>query len=77
MYSSTSGSNAAANISAGQFYTWEKKAKQGTLQALRHNHRGDKKDAALSQAEMELTRFRKVVAALSAENLELRKGRWP
>ena len=64
-------------ISAGQFYAWEKKAQQGALAALRRTRRGDSKDAALSQAEMELTRLRKVVAELSAENLELKKGRWP
>lgn len=64
-------------ISAGQFYAWEKKAKQGALEGLRHTRRGNKKDTALNQAEMELTRLRKVVAELSAENLELKKGRWP
>lgn len=64
-------------IGTGQFYTWEKKARQGALEALRANRRKGKQDAALSQMQVELDRMRKVVAELSAENLELKKGRWP
>jgi len=64
-------------IGTGQFYAWEKKAHQGALEALRGQRRGRKQEAALSQMQTELNRMRKVVAELSAENLELKKGRWP
>jgi transposase len=62
-------------IATGQFYTWEKKARQGALEGLRA--RKQKQSGRESQLKEEITRLRAVAAELSAENLELKKGRWP
>jgi len=64
-------------VATGQFYTWEKQARQGALQALRNRKRGRKKNDPTAQLQAEIQRLRAVVAELSAENLELKKGRWP
>jgi transposase-like protein len=71
-------------IGTGQFYTWEKHARQGALGALRNGKRGRKESkqedlcfgyrVALLKSELE--RLRAVIAELSMENLELKKGRW-
>lgn len=63
-------------IAPGQFYTWEKRARQGALEALRDAKRGRKSDQREVELEAEVTRLRAVVAELSAENLQLKKGRW-
>ena len=62
-------------IATGQFYAWEKKARQGALEGLRAGKR--KQSNRETQLETEITRLRAVAAELSAENLELKKGRWP
>lgn len=64
-------------IAPGQFYAWEKKARQGALKALREGRRGRKPDRREVELETEITRLRAVVSELSAENLELKKGCWP
>jgi transposase-like protein len=64
-------------IAPGQFYAWEKKARQGALKALREGRRGRKPGRREVELETEITRLRAVVSELSAENLELKKGRWP
>jgi transposase-like protein len=64
-------------IAPGQFYAWEKKARQGALKALREGGRGRKPGSREVELEAEITRLRAVVSELSAENLELKKGRWP
>jgi len=64
-------------IAPGQFYAWEKKARQGALEALRAGKRGRKSGSREAQLETEITRLRAVVAELSAENLQLKKGLWP
>jgi transposase len=61
----------------GQFYAWEKKARQGALEALRARKRGRKSRNQEVQLKAEVTRLRAVVAELSTENLELKKGLWP
>jgi transposase len=62
-------------IATGQFYVWEKRARQGALEGLRAGKR--KQSRRETQLEEEITRLRAVAAELSAENLELKKGRWP
>lgn len=56
-------------VAPGQFYAWEKQARQGALEALRNGQRGPKKT--------EIERLRAVIAELSAENLQLKKRLWP
>jgi transposase len=62
-------------IATGQFYAWEKKARKGALAELRAKK--GKQGKRESELEAEITRLRAVAAELSAENLELKKGRWP
>ena len=64
-------------IAPGQFYAWEKRARQGALEALRNRKTGRKEAGRISQLEAEVNRYRAVVAELSAENLQLKKGLWP
>ena len=63
-------------IATGQFYAWEKRAQQGALEALRAGKRGRKPGNREMQLKAEVTRLRAVVAELSVENLELKKGLW-
>ncbi len=62
-------------ISTGQFYAWEKYARQGALTALRNGKRGRKKSGQEETLKSEVERLRAVIAELSMENLELKKGR--
>ena len=64
-------------IAPGQFYAWEKKARQGALKRLGEGRSGRKSSSREVELEAEITRLRAVVSELSAENLELKKGRWP
>jgi transposase-like protein len=64
-------------IAPGQFYAWERLARQGALEALRHSRRGRKTQDPTAYLQAEVERFRNVVAELSAENLSLKRGRWP
>lgn len=64
-------------ISAGQFYTWEKLARVGAREALQSHGRGAKAPDPTADLQAEVTRLRAVVAELSAENLTLKKGHWP
>ena len=64
-------------LAVGQFYTWEKRARQGALEALRNGKRGRRGNDPEVALRTEIGRLRAVVAELSAENLELKKGLWP
>ena len=64
-------------IAVGQFCTWEKKARQGALEGLRARRRGRKGGNRETHLEAEITRLRAVVAEVTTENLELKKGLWP
>jgi len=64
-------------IAPGQFYEWEKQARQGALEALRNRKRGRKPTKTEAHLKDEVTRLRTVVAELSAETLQLKKGLWP
>lgn len=61
-------------VAVGQFYAWEKKARQGALGELRGQKRGRKARAREEQLQEEIARLRAVVAELSMENLQLKKG---
>jgi transposase-like protein len=64
-------------IAPGQWYAWEKQARQGALEALRSSQRGHKKADPTEALQAEVARLRTVVAELSVENLQLKKGLWP
>ena len=64
-------------LATGQFYGWEKQARQGALEALRNGNQGRKKSDLTLPLQAEIERLRAVIAELSAENLALKKGRWP
>lgn len=65
-------------IQPPQFYQWERTADEGALEALRHQKRGRKRHTPTEEAlESELQKLRAVIAELSAENLQLKRGRWP
>jgi transposase-like protein len=64
-------------VATGQFYLWEKQARQGALVALRNHPRGRLRADPTSPLHGEIDRLRTVVAELSAENLQLKKGLWP
>ena len=64
-------------ITPGQFYTWEKQARQGALAALRNGPRGPQKTDPTPQLQAEIERLRDVIAEISAENLALKRGLWP
>ena len=61
-------------IGTGQFYTWEKHARQGALAALRNGKRGRKESKQEETLKSEMERLRVALAELSMENLELKKG---
>ena len=61
-------------IGTGQFYAWEKHARQGSLAALRNGKRGRKQSKEEETLKSEMERLRVVIAELSMENLELKKG---
>ena len=64
-------------ISPTLFYQWERQADQAVLKALSTQPRGRKKvRPAEEQLLAEVQRLQAVIAELSAENLQLKKGRW-
>jgi len=64
-------------LATGQFYGWEKQARQGALERLRNGQRGRKKNDPSIPLQAEIERHRAVIAELSAENLALKRGLWP
>ena len=64
-------------IAPGQFYEWERQARAGALTALRAKKRGRKPNKIEAHLKDEVMRLRTVVAELSAEALQLKKGLWP
>jgi transposase len=64
-------------ISPTLFYQWERLAEQAVLSAFAGQKRGRKKlRPSEEQLLAEVQRLREVIAELSAENLQLKKGRW-
>jgi transposase-like protein len=64
-------------LAPGQFYLWERQARQGALQALRDGKRGRKPTDPTVRLQAEIDRLRVTVAELSTENLQLKRGLWP
>lgn len=64
-------------IAVGQFYAWEKMARQGALEALRKQQPGRKKPDLQVQYQAELERLRAAVTELSLDNLQLKRGLYP
>lgn len=59
------------------FYQWEQIADRAALMALQGQPRGRKKLRPTEEAlRAEVQRLREVIAELSSENLQLKKGRW-
>jgi len=64
-------------ISPTLFYQWERIADRAALTALQGQPRGRKKLRPAEEALLaEVQRLREVIAELSGENLQLKKGRW-
>jgi transposase len=64
-------------ISPTLFYQWERIADRSALMALHGQPRGRKKLRPSEEALLvEVQRLREVIAELSSENLQLKKGRW-
>jgi transposase-like protein len=64
-------------ITLPQFYAWERQAERGALHALSPQPRGRKRCSPdEEQQQIEIEKLRAVIAELSAENLELKRGRW-
>ena len=62
-------------IAATQYYEWERRAKQGALEALAAKARNGKPRPSREQElETENARLREVVLALTSENVSLKKG---
>ena len=61
-------------VGTGQFYVWEKYARQGALTALRNGKKVQKESKEEESLKSEVGRLRAVIAELSMENLELKKG---
>jgi transposase len=60
-----------------QLYQWEKTAERAALEALRGRKRGRKKVSPREEELLaEIDRLREVVAEITSENLQLKKGRW-
>jgi transposase len=64
-------------IAPGQLYVWEKQARQGALEAVRHGQRSHTRADPNQRLQVEIERLCAVVAELSVENLQLKKGLWP
>jgi transposase-like protein len=64
-------------ISPTLFYQWEKVADRAAHTALQGQPKGRKKLRPTEEALLaEVHRLREVIAELSAENLQLKRGRW-
>jgi transposase-like protein len=63
-------------ISPPQFYLWEKQARQGALEALRNRRPGRKPSDPTARLQQDISRLQGVVAELSTENLDLKRGLW-
>lgn len=60
-----------------QFYQWERRAEQASLEALRGQKRGRKKVSPRQEHLLvEIEHLREVIAELNKENLALKKGAW-
>jgi transposase len=58
-------------IAPGQYHQWKKQLEAGARAAFEK-----KTSVAEEQAAAEIQRLKNVIAEITAENLELKKGRW-
>ena len=65
------------HLSPTLFYQWERTADAGARTALQAQPRGRKK-LRPAEAELltEIARLREIIAEVSSENLQLKRGRW-
>ena len=64
-------------LAPGQFYLWERQARQGAISALKNSRPGRKAQDPTEPLQMQIQRLQAVVAEIAAENLDLKKGFWP
>src|SRR5512142_2616467 len=64
-------------LAPGQFYAWERQARQGALVALRNSKPGRRAPDPTEPVQAHIQRLQAVVAELSTENLDLKRGCWP
>jgi transposase len=64
-------------LAPGQFYAWERQARQGALLALKNSKPGRRAPDPTEPLHAQILRLQAVVAEISAENLDLKKGFWP
>ena len=64
-------------LAPGQFYAWERQARQAALSSLRNSKPGRKTPDPTEPLQAQIQRLQAVVAELCAENLDLKKGHWP
>ena len=64
-------------VAPGQFYLWERQARQGALSALKNSKPGRRTSDPTEPLNMQIQRLQAVVAEISSENLDLKKGFWP
>lgn len=64
-------------IAPGQFYLWERQARQGALTALSNSKPGRRAPDPTEPLQAQVLRLQAVIAEISAENLDLKRGFWP
>src|SRR5438552_14578111 len=64
-------------VAPGQFYAWERQVRQAALKALSNSKPGRKAPDPAEPLQAQILRLQAVVAEISAENLDLKKGFWP
>jgi transposase len=64
-------------IAPGQFYAWERQAREGALSALKNSKPGRRTPDPTEPLQSRILRLQAVIAEISAENMDLKKGFWP
>ena len=64
-------------LSAAQFYLWERQAREGALTALRPQRPGRKGSDPTERLAAEVQRLRDALTEVTLENLSLKRGQWP
>lgn len=60
-------------ISTGLYYSWEKAAKQGVLEALNGKRRQNRESREIEKLQEKITSLRTVISEITEENLSLKK----
>jgi transposase-like protein len=64
-------------ISTALFYYWDKQVKQASMEALKGNGNGRKKDSQVLHLQEKIQRMKSVISEITEENLTLKKGSCP